>query len=556
MRGSQHSPDAQYIQCKVHRNLSHHSFTHCRPPAPPLSPITPTGLSRLPTELLLQIFSYLLTSSTPIIISDFQKQDVSSTTSSYTNFKNRLVNHYIGAASGLFLADKKISDAALTVLYSSNTFIIKLRVNFTRAFLLSIGAVNRSRVKNIQFGAYSKLSATTWQYNLKREFEKLGSDLQDMAILRGVEYKLEWTHGRDYPVGDIGVNEVVKVERKDIAGFHKKLLSGWDDGHGNVRVDVISTSSSPAPPVVQQQFGILSLPNEILEKILSYCHLQQEVLLSGPHNYFSTLHRNMGAGSLDVILKHHSPCFGYFSLFLASRRIGTIMREIIYGQTKFRVRDRALSILSSVLNEQDFNMIKEVELVLGNPNQERMKFVVLCLKGALWRFIKSGSRVEKVTVKVDRLSVPYLGTIVPLLRELRKKCNLTLVETLGTGADLKVGDSFGLDMGAENNIEWILDDQGKAIWTWSWAQNGWRDFEEVVGREEGERDRVGKVNGLKEKKKNKKGKEKVEEKVEDPAPPEGSQNGRRLSASKAEGSMMRRVSKSKIMLKKWVSDLH
>lgn len=198
MKASQTSPDAQYIQYKLHRNLSHHAFTHCRPllTTPP-SPITPTGLSRLPNELLLQISSYLLTSSTPIIISDFQKQDVSSTTSSYTGFTNRLVNHYIGASSGLFLADKKISNAALEVLYSSNKYILKLRVNFTRSFLLSIGEINRSRIKYIQFGVYSKLSANTWQYNLKREFERLGGDIvKDMVGVKEVEYKSEWTHGQ------------------------------------------------------------------------------------------------------------------------------------------------------------------------------------------------------------------------------------------------------------------------------------------------------------------------------------------------------------------------
>ncbi|KAK6523509.1 hypothetical protein TWF281_001490 [Arthrobotrys megalospora] len=555
MKDHQNSLDAQYIQYKVHRNLSHHCFTHCRPPAPPLSPVTPTGLSRLPNELLFQIFSYLLTSSTPIIITDFGKQDGSSSTSSYVGFTNRLVNHYIGAASGLFLADKKISDAALTVLYSCNKFIIKLRVNFTRAFLLSIGAVNRSRIKHIQFGAYSKLSATTWQHNLKREFERLGRDVQNMQILRDVEYKLEWTHGRDYPVGEIGVDEVVKVERKDMAKFHGKLLAAWDVGARHVQVDIIPSPPSPETLNLAQQSSLLSLPDHIIRKILSHCHLQKEVLLSGPHNYFA-LNRARGIGPLDVILRHHSPCFDYFSLFLVCRKLGAMMREVVYEKTKFRVRDRGLCILSSVFNDQDFNRIRDVELVLGHPNQERMTYIVLCLRGALWRFLREDSGIKNISMKVDRLSVPYLGTVVPLLRELRNKCEITLVETLGTGACLKMGDSFGIDMGRENNIKWILDDQGKAVWTWSWAQNGWRDFEEVVGREERERDRIGKVNGMKEKK-SKKGKEKVvEEKKEEPVVDEVSQDTRRLSVAKGEGSMRRRVSKSKEMLKKWVSDLH
>ncbi|RVD88817.1 uncharacterized protein DFL_002990 [Arthrobotrys flagrans] len=500
MKASQTSPDAQYIQYKLHRNLSHHAFTHCRPllTTPP-SPITPTGLSRLPNELLLQISSYLLTSSTPIIISDFQKQDVSSTTSSYTGFTNRLVNHYIGASSGLFLADKKISNAALEVLYSSNKYILKLRVNFTRSFLLSIGEINRSRIKYIQFGVYSKLSANTWQYNLKREFERLGGDIvKDMVGVKEVEYKSEWTHGQNHPVGEVGVQEVVKVERRGVEEFHGKLLRVWEEGPGNAKVQVIS-SPPPDPPVVQQQCGFLSLPVEILGKIFSYCDLQKEVLLSGPHNYF-TIHRTMGVGPLDAVLKHHSPCFDYFSLFLVCKRIGEVMRDVVYENTRFRVRDRGLVVLSNALNEYDFNKIKDVELVLGHPNQERMKFVVLCLKGVIWKLLKPGSRVRKVVVKVDRLSVPYLGTITPLLKQLRNKTDLTLLETLGTAANLKTGDSFGVDMGKENDISWMLDDQSDTIWTWSWAQNGWRNFGEVTGREEGERDRVGKVNGLKEKK--------------------------------------------------------
>ena len=81
---------------------------------------------------------------------------------------------------------------------------------------------------------------------------------------------------------------------------------------------------------------------------------------------------------------------------------------------------------------------------------------------------------------------------------------------------------------------------------------------EVVRREEGDWDRVGKVNGMKEKK-SKKGKEKVVEdnKEELMVAVEGSRETRRLSASKEEStSMRRRVSKSKDMLKKWVSDLH
>ncbi|KAK6499019.1 hypothetical protein TWF481_011588 [Arthrobotrys musiformis] len=556
MKASQTSPDVQYIQYKLDRNLSHHAFTHCRPPTPqPSSPIIPTGLSRLPNELLFQIFSYLLTSSSPIIISDFEKQDATSTTSSYSNFTNRLVNHYIGASSGLFLADKKISNAALTVLYSSNRFILKLRVNFTRAFLVSIGEANRARIKYIQFGAYSKLSATTWQYNLKREFARLGGDLTSMEAVRWVEYKLEWTHGKNYPIGDAGDGEVAKVERRDLNKFHGKLLEVWDAEANHFRVEVISSPPPPDISVVNQQSGLLSLPDNVLKKILSYCHLQKEVLLSGPHNYF-TLHRTLSVGPLDVILKHHSPCFDYFSLFLVSKRISTMMRQVVYSGTKFRVRDRGLVVLSSVLSQHDFNKIKDVELVLGHPNQERMKFVVLCLKGAIWRFLREESTVEKIAIKFDRLAVPYLGTIVPILKELRKKCKLTIVETLETGTNLKMGDSFGVDMGKKNDIGWILNDESAAVWTWSWAQNGWMDFNEVIGREEGERDRVGKVNGLKERKgSSSKGKEKVEEKKDDTAgPADGGQ--RRLSATKVEESMRRRVSKSKDMFKKWVSDLH
>ncbi|KAF3287635.1 hypothetical protein TWF970_007346 [Orbilia oligospora] len=472
MKASQTSPDAQYIQYKVHRNLSHHCFTHCRPPLttpPSSSPIPPTGLSRLPNELLFQIFSYLLTSSTPIIISDFQKQDISTTTSSYANFTNRLVNHYIGASSGLFLADKKISNAALEVLYSSNKFILKLRVNFTRAFLLSIGEVNRARIKYLQVGVYSKLSSNTWQYNLKREFERLGTDIgADMVAVRELEYKSEWTHGKDFPVGDIGVEEIVKVERKGVEKFHEKLLKAWGDEAGNVRVEVASS--------------------------------------------FADLHNPKGE-QIDV------------------------------------------------LNEEDFNMIKDMELVLGHPNQERMKFVVLCLKGVIWRLLKSGSKIKRVMIKVDRLSVPYLGTMIPLLRELRKKSELTLLETLGTDSKLKTGDSFGVDMGKENDIAWMLDDQtGVTTWTWSWARNGWRDFGEVIGREEGERDRVGKVNGLKERKGGKsKGKSSAEEKgqeeAEGAAESSSSRNTRRPSETTVE-SMRRRASKSKDILKKWVSDLH
>ncbi|KAK6339830.1 hypothetical protein TWF718_009220 [Orbilia javanica] len=559
MKASQTSLDAQYIQYKVHRNLSHHCFTHCRPPvSPPSSPIPVTGLSRLPNELLFQIFSYLLTSSTPIIISDFQKQDVSSTTSSYSNFTNRLVNHYIGASSGLFLADRKISNAALEVLYSSNKFILKLRVKFTRAFLLSIGEVNRARIKSMQFGAYSKISANTWQHNLKREFMRLGGDIAtDMVGVRELEYTSEWTHGKNYPVGEAGVEEAVRVERRGVEGFHEKLLKAWDDDAGNVGVEVISSPPSPDLHVVQQQPGLLSLPDDILKKILSYGHIQKEVLLSGPHNYFMA-HRAPGVGLLDVILKHHSPCFDYFSLFLVCKKIGRMMREIIYENTKFRVKDQGLVVLSSALAREDFNRIKDVELVLGHPNQERMKFVVLCLKGVLWKFIKNESSVKKVAVKVDRLSVPYLGTVIPLLTELKKKkkCEVKIVETLGNEMGLKVGDSFGVDMGKEDDIKWILDDwTGDAVWAWSWAHNGWGDFGQVVGREEGERDRVGKVNGLKEKKVSK-GKERSEEKKEEAAQGSAEENPRRLSAGKIEGSMRRRVSKSKDMLKKWVSDLH
>ncbi|KAK6513719.1 hypothetical protein TWF506_008158 [Arthrobotrys conoides] len=582
MKGSQSSPDAQYIQYKVHRNLSHHCFTHCRPPltAPHTSPITPTGLSRLPNELLFQIFSYLLTSSSPIIISDFQKQDVSTTTSSYANFTNRLVNHYIGASSGLFLADKKISNAALEVLYSSNKFILKVRVNFTRAFLVSIGEVNRARIKYLQFGVYSKLYSHTWQSNLKREFDRLGDDIGgDMVAVRELEYKSEWTHGKNYPVADVGVGEVVRVERNGVGKFQEKLLKAWGDGAGNVKVEVVSfaeaykqkgeqvevtSSPSPDPSVAKQLPGLSSLPYDVLREILLYCHLQKEVLLSGPHNYF-TLQRTLAIGPLDVVLKHHSPCYDYSSLFLVCPKISKIMREIVYTNTRFRVRDRGLAVLSSVLNETDFNMIKNMELVLGHPNQERMKFVVLCLKGVIWRLLKSGSQVKKVVIKVDRLSVPYLGNMVPLLKELRKKCELVLVETLGTGVPLKTGESFGVDMGKENDIAWILDDKNgvngtATTWAWSWAHNGWRDFEDVIGREEGERDRVGKVNGLKERKGSKsKGKLNVEEKwKEEVEAAEGSssRNTRRPSETSKVESMRRRASKSKDMLKKWVSDLH
>ncbi|KAF3923206.1 hypothetical protein ABW20_dc0109965 [Dactylellina cionopaga] len=187
----------------------------------------PSGFSRLPTEILLQIVGYLLTSATPIIIDDFSKQDVSSKTSSYSNFINRFTYNHIGSSSGLFLTSRNVSDAALTVLYT-NKFILKLRVNFSRAWLLSIGAENRNRITSLQIGIFSPISQTSWQHSLKRELVKLGDDFAVMKRLRRVEYLLEWIHGRDMPSRDAQPDMTVEVERSRIVEFHESLLEIYE----------------------------------------------------------------------------------------------------------------------------------------------------------------------------------------------------------------------------------------------------------------------------------------------------------------------------------------
>ncbi|EPS45089.1 hypothetical protein H072_869 [Dactylellina haptotyla CBS 200.50] len=476
-------------QAKVRQNLSRQCFTEARTTNPVAAgtastPETQTsGANRLPTEILLQIFGYLLTSTTPIIIDDFKKQDTLSSKRGYWNFTNKTSYNYIGASHGLFLASRYISDTALTVLYS-NRFILRLRVNFTRTWLLSIGAENRARLVYLQLGIYSSISQTSWQHNLKRELLRLGADFAGMKRLRTVLYNAEWMHGSNLPSREnIPHDKLLPVERSEMVKFHEELLITYDETprHATgVLITDTSPSGDPMPENPEVQSKLLSLPENILRRIIHFCHTETQISLFSTSNYYAVT-RFPGMSFHDVVLKHHSPCFGYFSLFWVCKSLSELMREVVYTDTNFTLHNRAFAVMSNMVNPADVSRIPNLHLVLGDPNQERMVFIVLCLKGILHRLLKDESCIRRLEIKMNHFSVPYLSVLSPLLRHLRKdkECEVVIkaIDTEGRQpSDEGANEPYKL---VESDISWMLDTDPTIVWAWMGRDKNWGHFGEL-----------------------------------------------------------------------------
>ncbi|KAK6531919.1 hypothetical protein TWF694_003082 [Orbilia ellipsospora] len=481
--------DDPYSQFKIRRNLSLRCFanntttTTTQPPLPQSDTQNSNyiaGFNRLPTETLLQIFGYLLTSSTPIIIDDFKKQDAASTKSCYSNFTNKPTYNYIGACAGLFLASRHISDAALTTLYSTNIFILRLRVNFTRSWLLSIGRENRDRLVKLEVGIYSRISQSGWGENLKREFAKLGGDFSVMRRLRRVDYKLEWIHGRDTPGRYETCDEIIEAERGGMVEVHERLLKIYDEGPKPViRVNIHQNSIQqvePSPPSSQQQSKFLSLPDDIIRRILNHAHTEDKIYLLSPHNYNGVKELPGPKPTqtiIGMVLKHHSPCYGYFSLLLTCKILSEMMREMIYSRSSFKLRERAFATFSNAIDARDLCRITRLELILGDPNQKRVVYNILCVKGILHRLVNGESRIKYLEICAPRVMVPYISTLRPLLQKLKERegCNVVVTET----DKVVVEDTQSITQAEaeKNDISWILDMDSNVVWAWGWKSQKW-----------------------------------------------------------------------------------
>ncbi|KAK6516635.1 hypothetical protein TWF506_006533 [Arthrobotrys conoides] len=176
--------DARYHQYHIQEHLArvrHSPNTNINTPSPVSR--QRRNLQSLPTELLIQIFSYLLLSSGRISIGGYILVGYDPGPNSTTfEFVNPATCNKLYISNGLFLTSRRISDIALHVLYSLNEFSINLEHRtLIRSWLLSIGESNRNRLTQLQFYGIMRTN--------ENELLKIGSSLQTMQRLRRIHYK-------------------------------------------------------------------------------------------------------------------------------------------------------------------------------------------------------------------------------------------------------------------------------------------------------------------------------------------------------------------------------
>ncbi|KAF3188436.1 hypothetical protein TWF225_003411 [Orbilia oligospora] len=410
-----------------------------------------TGLQSLHTELLVHIFSYLLCSSGGILIGGFitagHDQGPHST---WFEFENPVTQNRLGVSSGLFLTSRRISDIALDVLYSLNEFSINVKEPMlTRSWLLSIGARNRNRLTRLQFYGIIR----TNEYELL----KIGSTLQMMRKLNRIHYRpgsysnpKVATHAVEF---DISADEIPYYSRTIMSTYSTKGLPAT--------LRITSNGPYPSPSIreqYQQNSPLLPLPEPILHKIISLCYTDDRIELCSPFNLSREPRK---ADSIDEYGKSHLSQSSYFAILLVCKSVSRIMRKVIYSSTEFSLRHHAFVVFSDVIRTEDFNRVTRLELVVGQPETERLLYNIQCLKSILSRLLQPSSKIKSLEIKMQRLCVPYLSVFRDSLAKLKGKCQVRLEESPAKEIH-RLGVTF-------NSIGWMLDADIDPNTTWAWG---------------------------------------------------------------------------------------
>lgn len=451
------SGDSRYHQYHIQEQLARVHLdlqsSHCSNTASPTLSTLKSRFQNLPTELLTQIFSYLLHSSDGIWIGGFTTAGFDQGShSTWFDFKNSVTSNKLYVSSGLFLTSQRISDIALDVLYSSNEFSINVgQEMLLRPWLLSIGAENRSRLTRLRFYGIMRTS--------ERELLKIGSWLQTMHKLRRIHYQPGSDNNPKVSTHAYAVE--FDISPDEIPQYNKTIMSMYTTK--GLPAILRITGNYPYPSIFmveqfQRRSRLLSLPEPILRKILSFCHTDDRVELSTPFNHFQGDEEDY---STNRYRKNRFSNSNYFQIFLVCKSLSRIMREVIYSSTEFSLQHHAFVVFSDVIRTEDFDRVTKLELLIGQPETERLLYNVQCLKAILYKLIQPSSNIQNLDIKIQRLCVPYLSVFRDSLMQLKQKCEVKLQESEEIYIE-RLGAKF-------NDIGWMLNPDIDPNTTWAWG---------------------------------------------------------------------------------------
>ncbi|KAK6357194.1 hypothetical protein TWF718_001518 [Orbilia javanica] len=452
--------DARYHQYHIQDQLARiHPGSNADAVAP-IPTLSKSSLQSLPTEILSQIFSYLLHSSTGIWIGGFATIGLDKgSKSTWFDFTNPYTLDKLYPASGLFLVSRRISTIALDVLYSLNEFRIRLdEETLLRSWLLSIGTENRNRITRLQLHGVMRTTP--------RELQKIGNSLQMMQRLRRIDYQPGSSNNRKVSTDTVEFD----ISADEIPQYSKTIMSMYTTKGLPATLRIIGTHPDASvfmEEQFQQRSRLLSLPKPILYKILSFCYTDDQVEISSPFNGSKDDRRyDPMTGSLT----DYHLCCHYFQIFLVCKSLSRIMREIIYSSTAFTLQHQAFVVFSDVIRAEDFDRVTTLELVVGQPETERLFYNVQCLKAILNRLLRPSSNIRNLKIKMQRLCVPYLSIFRGLLMQLKAKCEIKLEESDQIHID-QIGVKF-------NDISWMLDADIDPNTTWAWGHSSkkWKNL--------------------------------------------------------------------------------
>ncbi|KAF3289062.1 hypothetical protein TWF132_007725 [Orbilia oligospora] len=362
-----------------------------------------TGLQSLHTELLVHIFSYLLCSSGGILIGGFIT-----------------AGHDQGPHSTWFEFENPVTQNR-----------------------------NRNRLTRLQFYGIIR----TNEYELL----KIGSTLQMMRKLNRIHYRpgsysnpKVATHAVEF---DISADEIPYYSRTIMSTYSTKGLPAT--------LRITSNGPYPSPSIreqYQQNSPLLPLPEPILHKIISLCYTDDRIELCSPFNLSREPRK---ADSIDEYGKSHLSQSSYFAILLVCKSVSRIMRKVIYSSTEFSLRHHAFVVFSDVIRTEDFNRVTRLELVVGQPETERLLYNIQCLKSILSRLLQPSSKIKSLEIKMQRLCVPYLSVFRDSLAKLKGKCQVRLEESPAKEIH-RLGVTF-------NSIGWMLDADIDPNTTWAWG---------------------------------------------------------------------------------------
>ncbi|KAK6509358.1 hypothetical protein TWF481_004108 [Arthrobotrys musiformis] len=399
-------------------------------------------LQSLPTELLAQIFSWLLHFPEGVWIRCFTVPGSDpGSHSALLAFESPTTPNELSLSTSLFLTSRRISNVALDVFYSSNEFCINFdQESFFRPWLLSIGTENRNRLTRLRFYGVVR----TNELGIK----KIGDSLQALRKLRRIRYQSE--NEKNPPASartasiDVPGCHVSQYNNAIMAMYSKKCVPGRLRITGDRPYSLITMDEQPP-----KESRLLSLPSPIIRQILRLCYTDDRIALSSPLNLYPLDQQDTVTPS------------GYFSTLLVCKSLSRIMREIIYSSTTFSLQHPAFVLFSDVLRAEDFDRVTKLELLIGRLGGARLVHSIQCFKAILHRLLRPSSNIKKVEIKVQRLSVPYISILRDLLMELKKKCEVELKEA----EDIKI-ELLGVQF---NDLGWMLDDNLDPNTTWAWG---------------------------------------------------------------------------------------